>query len=51
MMSGKDFCLACGASIPVREGDSTCPVCDPGVKNHPPLHHDEHGDWKAADRA
>lgn len=49
MMSGKDFCLACGASIPVREGEGTCRVCEPtGVKTHPPLYHDEHGDWAAA---
>ena len=24
-----DFCVACGAHIPPRDGEGTCPVCDP----------------------
>jgi Zn finger protein HypA/HybF involved in hydrogenase expression len=24
-----DFCTVCGASIPHRKGEGTCPACDP----------------------
>ncbi len=27
----EDFCRACGASIPPREGEGTCPVCQPAL--------------------
>lgn len=32
----QDFCTSCGADIPPRSGEGTCPVCDPdGAKHNP----------------
>lgn len=30
--SRDEFCRACGASIPHRYGEGTCPKCDPSIK-------------------
>lgn len=32
----KEFCTSCGASIPQREGEGTCPDCDGTLRKAPP---------------
>ena len=32
----RDFCIHCGACIPPKYGEGTCPKCDPELKHGKP---------------